>query len=119
MNLKHFKLAEFDSPDAPGSGANMDQIFLYMLDATREGAGIPFRVTSGYRTEAHNLKVGGKPKSAHRNGYAADISAPTGNDKFKIVQSALRNGFTRIGIGTTFIHLDNDPSLPQNVIWTY
>jgi hypothetical protein len=28
-------------------------------------------------------------------------------------------GFNRIGVANTFIHVDNDPSLPEDVIWTY
>ena len=37
----------------------------------------------------------------------------------KIVQALLTAGFTRIGIASTFIHADDDPSKPQNLIWTY
>jgi zinc D-Ala-D-Ala carboxypeptidase len=119
MTLKHFSLDEFDSPDSPGSGIHMDPAFLNMLDATREDAKIPFPVNSGYRTPARNLLDGGKPDSAHLKGHAADIAAPSGTAKFLIIQSALRNGFRRIGVGSNFVHLDNDISLPPNVIWTY
>jgi hypothetical protein len=28
-------------------------------------------------------------------------------------------GFNRIGISSTFIHVDNDPSKPEDVIWLY
>jgi hypothetical protein len=28
-------------------------------------------------------------------------------------------GFNRIGIAPTFIHVDNDPSKPEDVIWLY
>lgn len=28
-------------------------------------------------------------------------------------------GFTRIGIGQNFIHVDTDPDKQQNIIWTY
>jgi len=31
----------------------------------------------------------------------------------------LEVGFTRIGIGNTFIHVDIDKDKSQNVIWTY
>ena len=33
--------------------------------------------------------------------------------------AALKVGFKRIGVGKTFIHLDDDMTLPQNVIWNY
>jgi len=118
--MKYFKLSEFDSPDAPGSGSNMDPEFLEKLDAIREDAGIPFRITSGYRTPEHNMKVGGVKTSAHRLGRAVDIQAVSGHDKFVIVQAAIRQGIMRIGIGKTFVHLDNAlDSLPWPTIWTY
>jgi len=119
MSLKHFTLSEFDSLDSPGSGVHMDPAFLSMLDSTREEAGIPFNINSGYRTLSHNIKVGGSHNSAHLRGKAADISAPSSTDKFLIIRASLHNGFRRIGIGSDFIHLDNDISLPQNIIWTY
>ena len=54
MNLKHFSINEFDSPDLPNSGLNMDNDFLQMLDMAREIANIPFKINSGYRTEEYN-----------------------------------------------------------------
>lgn len=48
--MKWFNYSEFDSPDEPGSGHYMDQEFLDMLDEARSRAGIPFVITSGYRT---------------------------------------------------------------------
>jgi hypothetical protein len=35
------------------------------------------------------------------------------------VRAALECGIRRIGIGKTFVHLDNDASLPQGVMWDY
>jgi hypothetical protein len=52
MELKHFKLSEFDSPDLPGSGKNMNPDFLKRLDEAREIAGVPFNINSGFRTSA-------------------------------------------------------------------
>mgnify|MGYP003678992235 CR=1 FL=1 len=36
--MKYFTLQEFDSPDKPGSGKNMDKDFLEMIDCAREEA---------------------------------------------------------------------------------
>ena len=44
--MKYFKLSEFDSPDILGSGKNMNEEFLYMLDAARNIYGKPMRVNS-------------------------------------------------------------------------
>lgn len=115
--LTHFDISEFDSPDAPGSGEQMQTSTLLMLDAARKNAGIPFRVNSGYRTPEHNASVGGVPDSAHTRGYAADIHAPDRDTQIKIVRAARAAGFTRFGLYDSFVHLDNDPAKPQNVAW--
>ena len=117
--LKHFKLSEFDSPDAPGSGINMKPAFMQRLDNARAFAGVPFKINSGFRTITHNAKVGGVEDSSHTQGWAADIAATSGTSKFTIVNALLKAGFTRIGIASSFVHVDCDPTKPAQVIWTY
>ena len=58
LDLKYFKLTEFDSPDEVGSGYKMDKEFLIKLDYARGIAGIPFKINSGFRTKSHNKFVG-------------------------------------------------------------
>lgn len=118
MELKHFTLSEFDSPDEPGSGQKMNESFLFHLDIAREAYGAPMRITSGYRTEAHNRKVGGVSKSSHLTGHAADIAAPTIHEKAKMLVALFDAGFRRFGIMRTAIHVDNDPSKPP-AVWHY
>lgn len=115
---KYFSLSEFDSPDLPNSGVNMDSDFLQMLDSARDISGIPFKITSGYRTEVHNAKVGGVANSSHLRGYAADIACGSGSDRWKIIDSLIKAGFNRIGVAKTFVHVDNDPD-KSSAIWTY
>jgi uncharacterized protein YcbK (DUF882 family) len=117
--LKHFKLSEFDSPDAPGSGAKMQPKFVQMLDNARTIAGIPFVINSGYRTAAHNAKVGGVDSSSHTKGWAADIACNDGAKRWTIINALLKSGINRIGVSSSFIHADCDPTKPSNVIWTY
>ena len=118
--MRHFRLEEFDSPDTPGSGAGMDRHFLELFDRIREDAGIPFVITSGYRTVRHNAELkGSTPNLAHLSGRAADIRAITGRDNWLIVAASIRNGIRRIGIGKNFVHVDNDASLPEPTIWLY
>lgn len=117
--LKHFDISEFDSPDRPGSGEMMHEPFLYMLDDARGIAKTKFIITSGYRTEQHNEQVGGVDSSAHVNGYAADIACRTSRERWLIINALMLVGFNRIGIADTFVHVDCDPSKPENVIWTY
>ena len=117
--MKYFKLYEFDSPDVPNSGVNMDGEFLLKLDKARDIASVPFKITSGYRTEDHNRKVKGVLGSSHTKGYAADIHCNNSVSRFTIVNALLQAGFNRIGIAETFIHVDNDPDKVKDVIWTY
>lgn len=123
MDLKNFKLAEFDCPSETGSGADMDATFLEMLDRARDISGIPYKITSGVRRKAHNESVGGKPNSSHLRGYAADIAAADSRSRFLILQGLLGAGFKRIGIAGdgkgNFIHVDNDPSKPDRVLFLY
>jgi len=124
MQLKHFTLSEFDSPDAPGSGSNMKEEFLIKLDKARSIAGIPFKINSGFRTKAHNVslqKRGYKAvtNSPHLGGWAADIHCNDSASRFTIINALLEAGFKRIGIDGTFVHVDCDPTKPQSLIWTY
>ena len=122
--MLHFELSEFDSPDQIGSGKLMDSSFLQMLDDARGIAGIPFRITSGFRTPSHNAYVGGvqpslKSKgSSHLFGYAADIACNNSADREIILNSLIRAGFRRIGIANGFIHVDNDPD-KNAAVWLY
>jgi uncharacterized protein YcbK (DUF882 family) len=120
MNLEYFDLYEFDSPDLPGSGRRMmDMEFMSLIDDARGIAGIPFRITSGYRTPSHNRIVGGVDDSSHVKGCAADIYVPDNRHRWLILDALIKVGFNRIGIANSFIHVDNDAEKTQNVIWTY
>ena len=120
MEFKHFTFDEFDSPDYPGSGEKfMDREFLECLDEARDIAGIQFKINSGYRTPEHNDKVGGKPGSSHTKGLAVDIACNNSTDRFKLAGILREVGFKRIGMGSTFIHVDIDKDKSQNVLWTY
>ena len=116
--MKYFKTSEFDSPDLPGSGSNMQVSFCLMLDHSREILGAPIRVNSGYRTSAHNKKVGGAAKSSHLTGHAADLAAPDRLSKRALLKALYAAGFRRFGIMRTAIHVDNDPAKAP-AVWDY
>jgi len=92
------------------------------LDRIRDLIGKPVDVISGTRCERHNNKVGGRSRSAHlaKGGcsHAADIRCPDAAYRFAFVTAALPL-FNRIGIGRDFVHVDDDPELPPDMIWTY
>jgi len=122
--LKWFKTKEFDSPDKPESGKLMCPNFLRKLDEARDKAKIPFKINSGYRTKEYNedlLRRGFKAskKSSHLKGLAADISTRTSKERFLVIVSLMSVGFTRFGIGETFVHVDDDQDKAANVMWHY
>ena len=122
--LKHFNFEEFDCPTLEGSGlpttdgGKMNLDFLHKLDEARELAGVPFKITSGYRSPQHNLDVGGRIGSSHIKGLAVDIACVNSHQRQKILTALIQVGFKRIGIGKSFIHSDLDPDKP-NAIWLY
>jgi len=97
---------------------NMNNEFLFVLDEAREFAGIPFFINSAYRSPTHPESIK-NPTSSHIKGLAVDIKATDSTTRFKIIESLLSVGFTRIGIANTFIHVDLDFDKAQDVIWTY
>jgi len=122
--IKYFNYSEFDSPLEKGSGQRMQPEFLEKLDKAREIAGIPFKITSGFRVPADidRLKKKGykvAKHSPHLGGWAADISTLDSVSRFIILQALIQVGFNRIGMGSTFIHVDCDPTKAPFVFWHY
>ena len=104
-------------------GCHMEDVneeSLRRLDRARAAAGIPFVLTSAYRTVAHELEMGRSGYSAHTRGRAFDISCQSDLFRHKIVQAAMQVGFCRIGIAKNFVHIDDDVEhLPWPRIWLY
>ena len=119
MKFKYFNYEEFDSPDVQGSGQLMSNEIISMLDVVRKKYGKAIDINSGFRTPKHNAKVGGKVTSSHLKGLAVDISCKNSTDRFKLEGILREVGFTRIGMGSTFIHVDIDKEKTQKVLWTY
>ena len=93
------------------------------LDELREACGFPFVITSGYRDATHPVEAKkAKPGTGtHAQGIAADIKVNNGLQRFKIVEEAIKLGFTGIGVARSFVHVDirsPDDTTPF-VMWTY
>ena len=82
-------------------------------------AGEELIITSGYRCEEWNRKVGGSPTSSHLKGLAVDIGIDRSRLRYRVIEAAIRLGFHRIGIGKDFVHLDIDRQKDARVIWVY
>tara|TARA_R110000737_G_scaffold52175_1_gene73601 strand:+ start:39 stop:362 length:324 start_codon:yes stop_codon:yes gene_type:complete len=96
----------------------MDVNFLAKLDEAREYAGIPFIINSAYRSPTHPESIK-NPTSSHIKGLAVDIRAIDSSTRGAVLEALRSVGFNRIGIASTFIHVDLDVEKSQNVTWTY
>lgn len=119
ITAKYFKEQEFARCNPPCSLQDMEQETMDKLDAAREKAGIPFVLNSAFRSVAHEKSKGRNGTSSHTKGRAVDIRCNTSANRMKIVVGLLDAGFTRIGIGKTYVHADDDPDKPQGVMWDY
>ena len=67
-----FRVREFRCKDGSDE-ILVDAALVLLLQCIREHFGKAVTITSGYRTPAHNAKVGGSKSSQHLLGRAADI----------------------------------------------
>ena len=72
---KNFTVAEFASKDG-SRVVIINPMLPEYLQKARDHFGNPLIITSGYRTTAHNIKVGGVSNSNHIFGNAADVRIP-------------------------------------------
>lgn len=81
---EHFTLSEFvrsetatnrhiDNTPTPEVVDNLRALCRNVLEPARVSFGAPIYITSGYRCQALNKAVGGKPTSQHLRGEAADL----------------------------------------------
>lgn len=101
----HFKVAEFKCKDGTDT-VYIDSDLIDMLEKVRNHFGKPVYITSGYRTESYNKRVGGATNSYHKKGMASDIQV-SGISSDKVYQycnaTFINNG---VGRYTTFTHID-------------
>lgn len=119
---KNFRLSEVvckcgccknreDIPVHPGA--------MMKLQKMRDIFGDSMVITSAYRCESHNKKVGGAKDSWHLHGKAFDISCNVSSDRRALVEAAMVAGFGGIGITKLFIHVDDRPVNETPVLFLY
>lgn len=94
--------------------------FIALLDRARHIAMTPFVITSGRRSTEENEKLpNAKQDSSHLTGNAVDLRCENSIDRYKILKGLFAVGFCRIGIYVDdgHIHVDNDMTKPQGVVW--
>ncbi len=69
---ENFTLDEF-LPKTKVEWIRIDPLLISILQELRETVRAPLTITSGYRPQAYNRKVGGSSQSTHINGLAADL----------------------------------------------
>jgi uncharacterized protein YcbK (DUF882 family) len=84
----------------------------HLFEAIRTACGdVPLTVLSGYRTAAHNRRIGGAQKSQHVQGRALDLRPPKGWSVAKFA-TLIRDVHLTGGLGIyeTFVHVDVRPN---------
>jgi|SRR5699024_157182 len=102
----HFNIKEFHSKDGGGLlKGGMDSKLITTLELLRyQLGGKAIIITSGYRTVAHNKRVGGAANSQHLYGKAADIVVK--GVKPSVVYQIADKLFNGVGKYETFTHVD-------------
>lgn len=112
---KNFNREEFDCKDGtivPAQYMGNVQKVAENLQVLRDYIGEPVLITgSGYRTPAHNKKVGGAPLSQHLTANGADINAKnyTPVELANVIEKLIAEGKMEqggIGIYRGFVHYD-------------
>ena len=115
MNLtKNFKLSEFNSKDGvkmPSEVLENIKILVKQLQYLREYTDKIIYINSGYRSNSHNIKIGGSKNSQHKLGKAADIRIEDIDPKvvYELIEYLIKdNQMLQGGLGKykTFTHYD-------------
>lgn len=108
---ENFRVREFRCRD----GADkilVDDNLVSLLQKMRDKFGI-INISSAYRTDTYNKKVGGVANSQHLYGLAADITISDNSRLLEAAQYAEKIGFKGVGLDDKyqkFLHLDTRKS---------
>lgn len=116
--FRYFTEEEFTKAKPSCTLSDMDESFMKRLDEARHIAGVPFIVSSAYRSKQYEFSKGRQGTSSHCLGLAIDLVCASNFNRLQIIEALMKVGFRRIGIGKTFIHVDYDSS-KNAAIWLY
>jgi len=125
-STKNFSSAELQCKCGCG-GNEMKPDFLNKLQTMRDEFKKPMRINSGFRCSKHDANVSSSKiagRGPHTTGHAVDVGI-SGSDALLLVELAVKNGMTGIGIKQKgkgrFCHFDDltDEAGPRPWIWSY
>lgn len=100
----NFKVKEFACKDGSDK-VLIDTDLVVLLQKIRNHFNKPVKITSGYRSESHNKKVGGTKNSYHLVGMASDIQI-TGVNPILVAMYCEKLNAGGIGVYSNFVHVD-------------
>lgn len=107
LDLKHFKPDEFRRCTPSCDISKMNPEFLVALDTARDVAGVPFVLTSAYRSPSYDLAKGRSGSGYHTQGRAVDVACGDSKLRWQIVCGCLAVGLS-VGLSKDgFVHIDN------------
>lgn len=116
VRLRYFKPEEFEKATPACSIDDMDEAFLLKLDDARSICSVPFVINSAYRTPEYEREHDRPGTSSHCKGLAVDLRCTSAGNRLKMLLALMAVGFRRIGLYSTFIHVDMDVS-KKSSIW--
>jgi len=103
----YYRLYELESPDT--KEVKVDPKLIACLDKLQRESESRVVITSGYRTPAHNEKVGGAARSFHMKGMAVDcyqVGCKNKKGLLALAKRGLKCGFTTAIIYKGHVHFD-------------
>src|SRR5690606_23334893 len=98
---------------------------LAKLERVRARMGVGLRISSGYRCPDYNAQISSTGRTGpHTTGRAVDVAC-YGTTALRLIEAALAEGFTGIGVSQKgehakrFIHLDDLKGQSRPWIWSY
>ncbi|MFA5243659.1 MAG: D-Ala-D-Ala carboxypeptidase family metallohydrolase [Pedobacter sp.] len=111
---KDFHIREFKCKDGTKVPAELEsnvRLLANQLQVIRDYIGVPIHINSAYRTESYNAKIGGSPKSQHKQAKAADLvtSKYTPKQLANIIKKLIKEKKILqggVGVYPSFVHYD-------------
>jgi len=121
--FEHYKAEDLACKCGCGTN-NVSNELVVKLNQMCHRVGRMLDVTSCCRCIQHNRHIKSNDDSSHvssgkRSCTAVDISTIGSRERYQVLHAAIMVGFDRIGVGTTYVHVDVDTGKSPDVVWLY